>query len=157
MTELEIKHLLAAVMAYDNRKPGQAAVLAWMEASARARWTFVEALEAVHQHYAESTEFLMPAHITRIIRNGRRADGERLALPPATPASDEVRSSAMAAAREVFSRLPHLAGAGRLPQEIHPLGPKVARIQRQAAAAEEAIAALDQLANRKPDSTPEGA
>lgn len=157
MNENEIRQLLATAMAYDNRKPGHAAVLAWGEAAARARWTFVEALEAVHAHYAESTDFLMPAHITRHIRNGRRADGERLALPPADPASDEVRTSAMAAAREVFARLPHLAGAARIPDEPHPLGPKAGRVQRQAAAADQAIADLDRLVNRKPESNPEGA
>lgn len=146
MTELEIKHLLAAVMAYDNRKPGQAAVLAWTEAATRARWTFAEALEAVHQHYAESTEFLMPAHITRIVRNGRRADAERLALPPANPASDDAR----AAAKALFARFPHLAKAGEMPPP-HPLGPAVGRVQRRAEAESKALADLERLVQ---DTTP---
>lgn len=72
MTEAEIKRLLAAAMAYDNRKPGQAAVLAWQEAARRREWTFEEALDAIHEHYASSTAFLMPAHVTEGIDASRR-------------------------------------------------------------------------------------
>lgn len=72
MTEQEIKLLLAAAMHYDNRNPGHSAVLAWQEAANRARWTFNTALNALHEHYAESTDFLMPGHITTRIRRDRR-------------------------------------------------------------------------------------
>lgn len=68
MTEPEVRRLLAAAMAYDNRKPGEANIAAWTEAANRGRWTFDDALEAVHEHYARSSVFLMPAHITKAIR-----------------------------------------------------------------------------------------
>lgn len=72
LDEYEVKALLVVAMSYDNRKPGEATVAAWREAAARGRWSFGEAREAIHQHYAESTDFLMPAHITATIRAARR-------------------------------------------------------------------------------------
>lgn len=92
MTETEIRRLLAAAMAYDNRKPGEAAVMAWGEAAARAGWTFESALDAIHGHYSESTDFLMPGHVTVRIRKTRQLPGsvrEVLALPSAPPAQPE--------------------------------------------------------------------
>lgn len=73
LTDREVRHLLAVTMSYDNRKPSDAAVLAWGEAASRGRWTFDEAVEAVHEHYVRSNEFLMPAHITALVR-ARRQD-----------------------------------------------------------------------------------
>lgn len=72
MTENEIKALLAIVVAYDNRRPSVANITAWHEQAERARWTMFEAQEAIHQHFMESTEFLMPAHVTAIIKTARR-------------------------------------------------------------------------------------
>lgn len=68
LDDAQVRLLLAHVMAYDNRKPGQATVAAWSEAARRARWTYPEALDAVHAHYAERTEWLMPGAITAHIR-----------------------------------------------------------------------------------------
>lgn len=94
MTESEIKQLLAVAMAYDNRKPGEAAVLAWGEAAKRAGWTFERAMDAIHTHYARSTTFVMPGHITELIRS-RSSLPPRVELPPANPASEETRRKAM--------------------------------------------------------------
>lgn len=69
----EVKFLLAHAMAYDNRKtPGDANLASWLEASRRANWTLPAALDALHEHYARSPEFLMPGHITELIRADRR-------------------------------------------------------------------------------------
>jgi hypothetical protein len=81
-------------MAYDNRKPGESTVAAWQEAAERSRWTFDEAREAIYQHYANSTEFLMPGHITAAIRAARRQPTPVQLLPrsadgPAQP--DRIR------------------------------------------------------------------
>lgn len=142
MNETEIRQLLAVAMAYDNRKPGQAAVLAWGEAARRARWTFEAAMDAVHAHYAESTEFLMPAHITQRLRAGRRAEAEQYqALPPAAPASEEARQRAMEMVRQYAARF-------SMPRDV----PRTARPQRTSAeyrAAREA--ALAQLNAARPD------
>lgn len=100
LTEREIRALLAITMAYDNRRASDAAVLAWGEVADRARWTFDEAKEAIHTHYASSTEFLMPAHITAEIRRARDTRSlppkfDRAAIEPASPASEETRRKAM--------------------------------------------------------------
>jgi hypothetical protein len=71
MTQNEIVDLLSVVTAYDNRNASKAAVLAWGTASEIGRWTFPEALRSVHEHYAESTDFIMPAHVTRRIKTAR--------------------------------------------------------------------------------------
>lgn len=97
MNETEIRQLLAAAMAYDNRKPGQANIAAWREAAHRARWTFDAALDAIHAHYAESTDFLMPGHITTRIRNATpQHPPPHLALPRAQPADETTRDRIMA-------------------------------------------------------------
>jgi hypothetical protein len=91
VTEDEVRGLLAAAMAYDNRRPGDANVAAWLEAATRAHWTFDAALEAIHGHYATSTAFLMPGHITERIRVERRQPTPYRELGPAEPASVETR------------------------------------------------------------------
>jgi hypothetical protein len=98
ITELEIRALLAVVMAYDNRRPGEANVTAWLEQGIRCRWTYDEAREAVHAHFAASTDFLMPAHITAHIRAERQKQPAAYAeLEPAQPANPERVASIVAA------------------------------------------------------------
>lgn len=85
LTEDQIKHLLAAAMAYDNRKPGQANVSAWGEAAYRERWDYHGALEAIHAHYATSTAFLMPAHITAHVKAARQDESMRKQIEAPLP------------------------------------------------------------------------
>lgn len=90
MNDEQIRRLLVAAMAYDNRKmPGEANVLAWSEAARRGRWSFEAALDAIHAHYAESTDFLMPGHVTARIRKARQlpvaVERRMLEAPPAQP------------------------------------------------------------------------
>ena len=91
LDEQQVRFLLAIAMAYDNRKPGTAQIAAWTEASARGRWSFDEACEAIHQHFAESTDYLMPGHITLRIRDNRQRPKPYAALPasPGIPAAPE--------------------------------------------------------------------
>lgn len=73
MTDQEVRALIALAMSYDNRKfPGDSNIAAWTEQAERNEWTFEAAREAIHEHYATSTEFLMPAHITAILTAVRR-------------------------------------------------------------------------------------
>lgn len=100
MTEEETRALLATAMAYDNRKPGDATVLAWHEAAIRGRWTFPAALDALHAHYAESSDWVMPGHITarlKATRTGPQPVAEQLALSSAQPAEPERISSVVEA------------------------------------------------------------
>jgi hypothetical protein len=83
MTEEQIRALLAVAMAYDNRRPGDAALAAWTEAATRGRWTFRAALDALHAHYAETTVWVMPGHITARLNADRRQ-------PPPTDAIAEL-------------------------------------------------------------------
>lgn len=103
LSDEQIRALLAACMAYDNRKPGQANIAAWREAAHRARWRFKEALEAIHEHYATSTEFLMPGHITARLRANARHPEPYAALPPACPASEDTRRRVMAIIGDAFA------------------------------------------------------
>jgi len=96
LTDDQVRALLAVAMGYDNRRPGKLNIAAWTEAAARGRWNFDDAVEAIHAHYAESTEFLMPAHITKRIRAGAGQPPRHVALPPAQPASIEHRNRMIA-------------------------------------------------------------
>jgi hypothetical protein len=91
LTDDQIRALLTAAMSYDNRRPGELNVAAWREASTRAGWTFEAAVEAIHDHYARSTDFLMPGHITARISAGHGQPPRYVALPATQPASDEHR------------------------------------------------------------------
>lgn len=109
MTSAEVIDFLSATVAYDNRNPGQANIAAWTEAAARGRWTLDEALDALHEHYAASTEFLMPGHITARVRQARRDAHERevaarLAAPSALPAAGYRLSPALQAVHDEANR-----------------------------------------------------
>lgn len=109
MTRDQIIDLLKVASAYDSRKPDSAQILAWSEAAGRAGWRFGNALNAIHEHYANSTDRIMPGHVTALIRatSARPSDtpvAEVLALPAAPPASAERRAELMAQVREIADR-----------------------------------------------------
>lgn len=91
MKDDEIRKLYALAISYDNRRLSEANITAWWEQAERNRWTLDEAREAIHQHHAQSAEFLMPAHVTAIIKARRQqpARYEPLAIEGAPRASDE--------------------------------------------------------------------
>lgn len=103
MTEQEVRALLAAAMAYDNRKPGEANIAAWLEAANRGRWTFDAALEAIHAHYVASADFLMPAHITAALRAKSRQPTPFAELEASQPASPEHAERMSALIRDTFA------------------------------------------------------
>jgi len=85
MNNGEVIDVLSVITAYDGRNAGAAELNVWAEAAKRGRWRFADAVDAVHEHYAESTAWLMPGHVTERIRR-KRADPPRSnALPQATP------------------------------------------------------------------------
>lgn len=91
MTENEIKQLYAAAMAYDNRKLSNAGITAWWEQADRNHWGFHAALEAIHVHHAESTEYLMPGHITAIIKRDRQQPGMEVLRLASAPKAEDAR------------------------------------------------------------------
>jgi hypothetical protein len=92
MSRDEIRQLLAIVASYDNRKVGTSMVEAWHETARRCRWTYAEAAEAVHAHYAEQTAYVMPGAITDRIRSARRYSRPALPTRSNPPASAEHRA-----------------------------------------------------------------
>jgi hypothetical protein len=55
------------IAAFNNRTIGEADVIAWQ--SVLPDVELADAEEAVRRHYAEHTEYLMPAHIRRLVRD----------------------------------------------------------------------------------------
>lgn len=99
MDEFEVRALLAACMTYDNRKGGESAIAAWSEAARRGRWTFGEALNAIHDHYAETRVFIMPGDVTERIRaRRRRPPPVRAVIEPARAPADPSRVAGIVAA-----------------------------------------------------------
>lgn len=85
MTEDDVIDLLSVITAYDKRNTGASEINAWAEAARRGRWTLHEAVEAVHEHFASSTEYLMPGHVNQRLRAARSQPPRSTALPQATP------------------------------------------------------------------------
>jgi hypothetical protein len=99
LTRDETLDLLSAAAAYDSRNPSDAQTMAWAEAARRGRWTFPEALDALHEHYATRTEFLMPGRITEAIKTRRSLPPRVVPAstpPPHRPASPERVSAILA-------------------------------------------------------------
>lgn len=63
----ETARLLGAMAAFDRRTVGDGDVIAWQAVLSDA--PFDDCLEAVKRHYAEHTEWMMPAHVRRLVRD----------------------------------------------------------------------------------------
>lgn len=75
----ETARLLSMIAAYNNRTIGEADVVAWQ--SVLPDVPLADAEEAVRRHYAEHTEWMMPAHVRRLVRDIAQ---ERQAMATAT-------------------------------------------------------------------------
>ena len=107
MNRNDIIDLLSVAAAYDRRTIGEADILAWSEAARRATWDARKAVDAIHEHYAQTSKWIMPGHITEQIRIRSRQPapaGEVLQLNPAPPATAERRAEVMAAVRMLADR-----------------------------------------------------
>jgi hypothetical protein len=82
VTRDDIVRLLQTAAAYDNRTIGEGPVRAWFDSAERGRWTYPEAVEAIKAHYAESTAFLMPAHVSQRIKATRQDAAMRNPIDP---------------------------------------------------------------------------
>lgn len=70
MNRQEANALLTVIAAGDNRSTDDRAVEYWRDMLADLR--FIDALEAVTVHRRESTEWMQPAHIRRIVKANQR-------------------------------------------------------------------------------------
>lgn len=66
MTPAEATILLGGIAAFDNRKPDENAAKMWAHALGGLR--LEDCAQAVTQHFATSTEYLMPVHIRRLVK-----------------------------------------------------------------------------------------
>ena len=73
MTPTETANLLTLIKRYDNRKFDDATVIAWHHLLADL--TYDHCVNAVTDHFRESTTYLLPAHI----RHGAQAHAQRIA------------------------------------------------------------------------------
>jgi hypothetical protein len=105
MNEIEIIDLLTWIAGYSNRTTGQSDIVTWLTAAQRSSWTFEEALEAVHTHYANTDIWIMPGHITQIIKTHRRQPPpykNQTALT-SPPAKTQTRNEAMTQIRAILN------------------------------------------------------
>ncbi|MCU1647124.1 MAG: hypothetical protein JWN03_7399 [Nocardia sp.] len=92
--------LLQLAQAYDSRNIDGLMVDAWLDSARRAHWTAETSADAIRSHYAESTDRIMPGHITARVKAATKGPGYapeyRPELPAAPPASEEGRAAARA-------------------------------------------------------------
>lgn len=81
MKTSEAAVVLAKIAAIDNRTVGEAAALAWAEALDE-RISLDDALEAVRQHRATSTDYIQPAHVNTIAVKIRHDRTTAAGTPP---------------------------------------------------------------------------
>lgn len=81
---------LARAAAFDRRTVGEVEARAWAEAMP-ADYTLPEVIAAIVAHYTASTDFLMPAHVVKIVKADRAAKRQAItasnynAVPDADP------------------------------------------------------------------------
>lgn len=104
MSREQIIQLLQIVTSYDSRKPSHAMVGSWLDAAQRGLWSYEDAVEAVREHFAHSTEYLMPGHITKKVAVMVRERGRYLEIEPRQPESESARRMREQVMREFHER-----------------------------------------------------
>lgn len=120
LNQEQVAALLVVAMAYDNRKPGDATVAAWTEAAHRGKWRFGPAREAIHAHYATSTTFLMPGHITERLKVESRFPPRYGEAPPAELEEARPDPAGRERVRQIVTALAERMGWPRKPSEDDP-------------------------------------
>lgn len=107
LTNNQVVELLKAASGYDGRRPNDPARDAWAEQAKRGRWTYAEALEAIHDHYAETEKWIMPVVISAKIKEARRqrAEAERRATEAARTVDAAGQERVRTAVAEIAMRL----------------------------------------------------
>lgn len=111
MSPADAARVLAKAQAYDRRTVGQADVQAWYEALCDLDLNAV--LAAVADHYRDSTDWLMPAHVRRLTRQAPSDRPLRAAIAEQSVAFDAVANRrGIEAARTALAERPHAAAGG---------------------------------------------
>lgn len=125
ITRDELKALIAVVVAYTRRQPDEGMVAVWGTQAQMGRWTYEEAVRAIHQWgYDRAPDaWLEPSDVTRAIRAERqdralREEQQRMESRPADPATAErVRE----VVTEIVAKLGWEDDPGTTPRAIAPL------------------------------------
>ena len=82
MNAEDTSRLLAKCASYDRRKIGEADVIAWFQVLGDLPYD--DCIAAVIGHYTDTTEWLMPAHVRRRVRDirDRRLEATEIPEPP---------------------------------------------------------------------------
>jgi hypothetical protein len=114
MTIAEAARLLALAAAFDNRKPDTsgAAPTAW--ADALDDLNADDCATAIRRHYRASTEFVMPAHVRRIVHDihDERARERQASWRALQPSPDECVSR-----EQIRATIEQFAQRRALPQD----------------------------------------
>jgi len=112
----ETHDLLTLIATFDNRRFDDAVVVCWQEILGSL--TFDDARQAVFQHFGDTAEWLMPAHVKRIVaeidrdrRRVRREHLEQAAL--ASEAADPTRRDRSAEVQALLDDLRERLGPGK--------------------------------------------
>jgi hypothetical protein len=92
MNRAETAELLSLAASYDRRTIGEADVHAWH--AALGHYEFDDCRDALIEHYRSSTEWVLPAHIRRVVVSRNNTRSGPLELPAnAVPMPDYVRQA----------------------------------------------------------------
>lgn len=152
MNASEIGQLLAFAALYDNRKVGDADVVAWLEAIGDL--PYADARTAVAGHYgSESTDRLMPGHVRIRVKAMRRERLERnpIAAPPAelTDRPAEYRASLMGNIERTADGFGIERAIGRLPSATPPPIAEIRKMLRPALPPAERNLPPEEIARRQ--------
>lgn len=118
ITPDQAAELLAVAALYDNRRVTAPAATAWAQSLDHWNVDFDDCVAAIHRHFAESTDYLMPKHVgelaTRIRRERNYAafqasEAERHALPEDYRRQLEGRTEATRQSRNIAALIEQFA------------------------------------------------
>lgn len=104
MNKVEVAKLLTRASAIDNRIVTEEKVEAWFEVLARVPYEY--AVAAVNDHFKESTEYLLPAHIVAGARRAQDRKQREDRIKQITDPSSERNKMLAIAASERKSNIP---------------------------------------------------
>jgi hypothetical protein len=83
MNAEETGRVLAKCASYDRRKPADAVTIAWYQALGDLRYD--DCIAAVIAHYAETADWIMPAHIRQRVEEARKQRIRDAGIPAPPP------------------------------------------------------------------------
>jgi hypothetical protein len=151
MTPEETGAVLATCALYDNRRTDPRTVIMWHRAIGDLPYQDCEA--AVVAHYAESTDWIMPAHVRNRVKAARRDRLERAPVaPPPAELADEpgrYRAALQAGIKRIADGRSVLRAIGPLPGETPPPVAEVRKALGPALPPPERALAPEEIARRQ--------